>query len=171
MKCPKCGRECERDMVDVGVGEMAASPWGCFDCLWVEGDPVTMPDQPTDAGKDRETATAQREDIEERMGMSGLSHQQIVEALAARVSGDYYGSHVYLLASSQKSVVEWLLLALAAARREGQAQERQLLKDALMYLGSARQMLADTDMPGTPWWDGLTKMIAAIRACGEEPSR
>jgi len=129
------------------------------------------PDQPTDAGKDRETATAQREDIEERMGMSGLSHQQIVEALAARVSGDYYGSHVYLLASSQKSVVEWLLLALAAARREGQAQERQLLKDALMYLGSARQMLADTDMPGTPWWDGLTKMIAAIRACGEEPSR
>ena len=83
------------------------------------------PDQPTDAGKDRETATAQREDIEERMGMSGLSHQQIVEALAARVSGDYYGSHVYLLASSQKSVVEWLLLALAAARREGQAQERR----------------------------------------------
>jgi hypothetical protein len=36
MKCPKCGEECERDMVDVGVGEIQSGPWGCPDCLWVE---------------------------------------------------------------------------------------------------------------------------------------
>jgi len=103
------------------------------------------PDQPTDAGKDRETIKRiLRERYEDLAFSPGDAYTRVVDAIAQ---------------------------ALAAARREGQAQERQLLKDALMYLGSARQMLADTDMPGTPWWDGLTKMIAAIRACGEEPSR
>lgn len=37
MKCPECGGELERDMVDVGVGELPSSPWGCPDCHWVEG--------------------------------------------------------------------------------------------------------------------------------------
>jgi hypothetical protein len=36
MKCPKCGEECTRDMVDVGVGEIPSGPWGCEDCQWVD---------------------------------------------------------------------------------------------------------------------------------------
>jgi hypothetical protein len=31
MKCPKCGEECHRDEVDVGVG----NPYGCW-CGWSE---------------------------------------------------------------------------------------------------------------------------------------
>ena len=34
--CPKCGSACERDMVDVGIGEIPAGPWGCPECHWVE---------------------------------------------------------------------------------------------------------------------------------------
>lgn len=41
MRCPRCGAKCERDMVDIGVGEMAAGPFGCPDCYWVEGDPAS----------------------------------------------------------------------------------------------------------------------------------
>jgi hypothetical protein len=36
MKCPRCGEECERPMVDVGVGEIPCGPWGCENCHWVE---------------------------------------------------------------------------------------------------------------------------------------
>jgi hypothetical protein len=31
--CPKCGAECHRDEVDVGVG-IIHGPWGCPDCGW-----------------------------------------------------------------------------------------------------------------------------------------
>ena len=31
-KCPKCGEECSRDSVDVGVG-VIYGPWGCI-CGW-----------------------------------------------------------------------------------------------------------------------------------------
>lgn len=36
MKCPNCGEQCERDMVDVGVGEMPSGPYGCENCGWVD---------------------------------------------------------------------------------------------------------------------------------------
>lgn len=36
MKCPKCGGEATRDEVDVGVGCIATSPWGCEACRWVD---------------------------------------------------------------------------------------------------------------------------------------
>lgn len=36
MNCPRCGAECERDTVDVGVGEIPSGPWGCFECHWAE---------------------------------------------------------------------------------------------------------------------------------------
>lgn len=42
MKCPRCGEPCERDMVDVGVGEIPAGPWGCFTCHWTEGDVLCL---------------------------------------------------------------------------------------------------------------------------------
>jgi hypothetical protein len=35
MKCPKCGTDCEREEVDVGVG-VISGPWGCFGCGWSE---------------------------------------------------------------------------------------------------------------------------------------
>ena len=33
MKCPKCGDDCERDSVDVGVG-IIHGPYGCPSCAW-----------------------------------------------------------------------------------------------------------------------------------------
>ena len=36
LACPQCGADCERDMIDVGVGEMPAGPWGCPECHWVQ---------------------------------------------------------------------------------------------------------------------------------------
>jgi hypothetical protein len=33
MLCPKCGEECWRDEVDVGVGTIYG-PWGCPGCGW-----------------------------------------------------------------------------------------------------------------------------------------
>jgi hypothetical protein len=35
MNCEKCGEECERDEVDVGVGYVYG-PWGCWQCGWSE---------------------------------------------------------------------------------------------------------------------------------------
>lgn len=35
MKCEKCGTDCRRDEVDIGVGIMYG-PWGCPDCGWSE---------------------------------------------------------------------------------------------------------------------------------------
>lgn len=35
MNCPKCGAECGRDEVDVGVG-FVCGPWGCWECGWSE---------------------------------------------------------------------------------------------------------------------------------------
>lgn len=39
MNCLRCERPCTRDEVDVGVGMMPASDWGCDDCQWFEGEP------------------------------------------------------------------------------------------------------------------------------------
>jgi hypothetical protein len=36
MECPKCGEECQQEMVDVGVGEIPCGPARCDDCQWVE---------------------------------------------------------------------------------------------------------------------------------------
>lgn len=35
MDCPKCGEECWRDEVDVGVGTIYG-PYGCPSCYWSE---------------------------------------------------------------------------------------------------------------------------------------
>ena len=35
MNCPKCGEQCERDSVDVGVGTIHG-PFGCPRCGWSE---------------------------------------------------------------------------------------------------------------------------------------
>lgn len=33
--CPKCGEECDRQSVDVGIG-IIYGPWGCSNCGWSE---------------------------------------------------------------------------------------------------------------------------------------
>lgn len=35
MDCPRCGGECIRDEVDVGVG-VITGPYGCIECGWSE---------------------------------------------------------------------------------------------------------------------------------------
>lgn len=34
-KCPRCGEQCSRDEVDIGVG-IQCGPWGCSACGWSE---------------------------------------------------------------------------------------------------------------------------------------
>jgi ribosomal protein L37AE/L43A len=34
-KCPKCGEECQREEVDIGVG-IQTGPWYCTSCDWSE---------------------------------------------------------------------------------------------------------------------------------------
>ena len=34
LQCPRCGGDCEREMVDVGVGSIPSSDWGCPACFW-----------------------------------------------------------------------------------------------------------------------------------------
>jgi hypothetical protein len=44
--CDKCGEECNRDEVDVGVG-VITGPWGCPGCGWSEDEAydLTNPDR------------------------------------------------------------------------------------------------------------------------------
>ena len=37
MNCPKCGSECWRDEVDIGVGTQYG-PWNCEGCGWSQED-------------------------------------------------------------------------------------------------------------------------------------
>lgn len=50
MADPQCPRGCgplERDEVDIGVGNIAVSPYGCPFCHWVQGDDVEFRRPPT----------------------------------------------------------------------------------------------------------------------------
>ncbi len=51
MNCPKCGEECHRDEVDVGVG-VIHGPYGCPGCGWSEDDEYDLSDgrDPVDEG-------------------------------------------------------------------------------------------------------------------------
>ena len=39
MLCPCCGKPCEADFVDNGVGEERCGPYRCEPCGWVESVP------------------------------------------------------------------------------------------------------------------------------------
>lgn len=43
MNCPKCGTECWRDEVDVGVG-VINGPYGCPSCAWSEYEEYDLSD-------------------------------------------------------------------------------------------------------------------------------
>jgi hypothetical protein len=43
MNCHKCGQQCHRDEVDVGVG-IINGPWGCPDCGWSEDEAYDFSD-------------------------------------------------------------------------------------------------------------------------------
>jgi hypothetical protein len=67
MKCPKCGGECDRDEVDIGVG-VQGGPWGCPDCHWVEGgyhsnDDREPPEPDGEAFRGGEAAAYEREQM------------------------------------------------------------------------------------------------------------
>ena len=47
MNCPKCGEECDRDEVDVGVG-MIYGPYGCM-CGWSESAEYDSSEGPSPA--------------------------------------------------------------------------------------------------------------------------
>jgi hypothetical protein len=42
-RCPKCGADCARDSVDVGVG-IISGPWGCPGCGWSESEEYDLSD-------------------------------------------------------------------------------------------------------------------------------
>jgi hypothetical protein len=46
--CEKCGEECYRDEVDVGVG-VIYGPWGCPCCGWSEDSRYDRSDGPSEA--------------------------------------------------------------------------------------------------------------------------
>lgn len=48
MNCPKCGTDCDRDEVDVGVGVMYG-PYGCCACGWSEDSHYDRSDGPSPA--------------------------------------------------------------------------------------------------------------------------
>lgn len=54
MNCERCGNECDRDEVDVGVG-VVYGPWGCYECGW-SSDPrydLQNIEQPPDGYRDQ----------------------------------------------------------------------------------------------------------------------
>ena len=50
MICPKCGEDCARDEVDVGVG-VIYGPWGC-PCGWSEDSDYDRSDGPSPAQRE-----------------------------------------------------------------------------------------------------------------------
>lgn len=49
--CPKCGAECVRDEVNVGVG-WRFGPWGCPSCRWSESEQYDLSDDCPSRRKD-----------------------------------------------------------------------------------------------------------------------
>ncbi len=51
MKCPKCGEDCWRDAVDVGVC-LIYGPWGCGNCFWSDDKRYDRSEGPSPAQKE-----------------------------------------------------------------------------------------------------------------------
>lgn len=49
MTCPKCGEDCDRDEVDIGVGIMCG-PWGCR-CGWSDDPEYDSSEGPSPAAR------------------------------------------------------------------------------------------------------------------------
>lgn len=41
MKCPRCGSDCDRIEVDIGVG-IQCGPWHCTQCEWSQEDDLPL---------------------------------------------------------------------------------------------------------------------------------
>ena len=67
MKCPRCGGECWRDEVDIGVG-IQYGPWGCSECHWQEGDN----EKPNVFSNCNACGRKLHNDDEEKMGLCGM---------------------------------------------------------------------------------------------------
>ena len=78
MECPKCGEECMRDEVDVGVG-VIYGPYGCY-CGWSESPEYDSSDGESPKQKehpdclvDSRGGLTPRKPIEERLRHFGIS--------------------------------------------------------------------------------------------------
>jgi len=54
VNCPYCGRECEAEYVDVGVGMVQVTPHACADCFAIEIGPYDKIDRALTA-REKET--------------------------------------------------------------------------------------------------------------------
>ena len=85
MKCPKCGGECWRDEVHVGVGWMYG-PYGCPECYWSESSEYDRsegkvpPGQPEGWYTDNFGRSMRIEAIVERCKHFGLPEQPVRDA-------------------------------------------------------------------------------------------
>jgi len=81
MTCPSCGGECERDTVDVGVGEHPTGPWGCPSCHWVEAAicPICFAEAPGGTCHECQVASEEAgwQDEDEEDGGSGRKPGQV----------------------------------------------------------------------------------------------
>jgi hypothetical protein len=85
MLCPKCGEECDRDEVDVGVGVLYG-PWGCGCCGWSDDERYDCSDGPSPAQRehpghyvDSTGGMTPLGGIAERLDRLGLPGDRIIE--------------------------------------------------------------------------------------------
>jgi hypothetical protein len=84
--CPKCGEECSRDEVDVGVGVLHG-PWGCPGCGWSSNSQYDHSDGgacPAQADRpgyyvDQWGGAVRKDDLKERLGRFGIDSDTVDE--------------------------------------------------------------------------------------------
>lgn len=83
--CPKCGKDCCRDEVDVGVG-VIYGPWGCPYCEWSEDERYDSSDGPSPAQRehpdhyvDSRGGMIPHLAISEKLDQFGLPGDEIIE--------------------------------------------------------------------------------------------
>lgn len=84
--CPRCGEECWRDDVDVGIGVLYG-PWGCSCCGWSEDRYYDRSEGPSQAQRehpdhyvDAQGNMTPLSAIAEKLDHFGLPGEEIVDA-------------------------------------------------------------------------------------------
>lgn len=85
MLCPKCGAECWRHSIDIGIG-IQYGPFGCPECCWSESpeydrsDGKTPPCQPEGYYLDQFGAMTKVDGIVEKCKRFGIPEQMVRDA-------------------------------------------------------------------------------------------
>jgi hypothetical protein len=93
--CPKCGGECSRDEVDVGVGTIHG-PWGCSGCGWSsdprydhsDGNTPSAQQEHPDWYVDQWGGMIRRSALEERLGRFGIAPEDVRKIFPRPVKDD-----------------------------------------------------------------------------------